>query len=48
MKKKPLSEKQLGKQPLIQSHAQPRVEQGPPPKKTQVIAPQVEEPIKKK
>ena len=48
MKKKPLSEKQLGKRPLIQSHAQPRVEQGPPPKKTQVIAPQVEKHIKKK
>ena len=43
MKKNPLSEKQLGKRPIVQSHAQPRVEQGPPPKKTQVIAPQVEE-----
>ena len=48
MKKKPLSEKQLGKRPLVQSRAQPRVEQRPPPKKTQVNAPQVEEPIKKK
>ena len=48
MKKKPLSEKQLGKQPLVQSRAQPRVEQRPPPKKTRVNAPQVEEPIKKK
>ena len=48
MKKKPLSEKQLGKRPLVQSRAQPRVEQRPPPKKTQVNSPQVEEPIKKK
>ena len=48
MKTKPLSEKQLGKRPIVQSHAQSRVEQGPPPKKTQVIAPQVGEPIKKK
>ena len=48
MKKKPLSEKQLGKQPIVQSHAQPRVKQWSPPKKTQVNAPQVEEPIKKK
>ena len=48
MKKKALSEKQLGKRALVQSHAQPRVEQRPPPKKTQVNAPQVEEPIKKK
>ena len=48
MNKKPLSEKQLGKRPFVQSHPQPRVEQRPPPKKTQVIAPQVEEPIKKK
>ena len=45
---KPLSEKQLGKQPLVQSHAQPRVEQRPPPKKTHAIAPQVEEPTMKK
>ena len=48
MKKKNLSEKQLGKRPLVQSRAQPHVEQRSPPKKTQVIAPQVEEPIKKK
>ena len=48
MKKKALSEKQLGKRPLVQSRAQPRVEQRPPPKKTQVNAPQVEKPIKKK
>ena len=39
MKKKPLSEKQLGKRPLVQSHAQPRVEQRPPPKKTHAITP---------
>ena len=48
MKKKALSEKQLGKRALVQSRAQPRVEQRPPPKKTQANAPQVEEPIKKK
>ena len=48
MKKKYLSEKQLGKRPLVQSRAQPRVEQRSPPKKTQANAPQVEEPIKKK
>ena len=48
MEKKSLSEKQLGKRPLVQSHARPRVEQRPPPKKTQVNASQVEEPIKKK
>ena len=48
MKKKPLSEKELGKRPLVQSHAQPRVEQMPPPKKTQANAPQVEETFKKK
>ena len=48
MEKKPLSEKQLGKRSLVQSHAQPRVEQRPPPKKTQANAPQVEETFKKK
>src|SRR5664279_6619622 len=48
LKKKPLSEKQQGKRPQVQSHAHPRVEQRPPPKKTQRSAPQVEEPIKKK
>ena len=48
MKKKPLSEKQLGKRPLVLPHGPPRVEQRPPPKKTQVNAPQIEEPIKKK
>ena len=48
MKKKPLSEKQLGKRPLAQSHGAPCVEQRPPPKKTQANAPQVEGPIKKK
>ena len=47
-KKKPLSEKQLGKRPLVQSHAQPRFEQRTPPKKTHTIAPQVEEPTMKK
>ena len=48
MKKKPLTEKQLGKRPIVQSLAQPRVEQRQPPKKTKFIAPQVEAPSKKK
>ena len=36
MKKKALSEKQLGKRPLVQSRAQPRVEQRPDRKSTRL------------
>jgi hypothetical protein len=48
LKKKPLSEKQLGKRPQVQSHAQPRVEERPLPKKSQANAPHVEKSTKKK
>ena len=48
LKKKPHSDKQQGKWPQVQSHAQPQVEERPLPKKTQVNAPQVEKSIKKK
>jgi hypothetical protein len=48
LKKKPHSDKQQGKRPQVQSHAQPQVEERPLPKKTQVNAPQVEKSIEKK
>jgi hypothetical protein len=48
LKKKPHSDKQQGKRPQVQSHAQPQVEERPLPKKTQVIASQVEKSSEKK
>src|SRR5664279_5524851 len=47
MKKKPPSEKQLGKRPQVQSQAQLQVEERPLPKKTLANAPQVEKSTKK-
>ena len=49
-KKKPLSEKQQGKQPQDQGQgqAQPQVKDGPLPKKNQDKAPQVKKSIKKR
>lgn len=48
MKKKHHSDKQQGKRPQVQSHAQPQVEEMPLPKKTQVNASQVETSNEKK
>jgi hypothetical protein len=48
LKKKPKSDKQQGKRPQVQSHAQPQVEERPLPKKTQVSASQVEKSSEKK
>jgi hypothetical protein len=42
LKKKPLSEKQQGKHPQVQGHAQPRVDERSLPKKNQANAPLVE------
>ena len=47
LKKKPLSEKQQGKKPQVQSQV-PQVEERPLPKKNQATPPQVEIPTKKK
>ena len=48
MKKKPLSEKQEGKQPQVQGNAQPRVEEKTLPKKIQANAPIMEKSSEKK
>ena len=48
LKKKPLSEKQKGKRPQVQAHAQPQVEERPLPKKNQANAPIVEKSREKK
>ncbi|KAK1632395.1 hypothetical protein QYE76_006710 [Lolium multiflorum] len=48
LKKKPLSEKQVGKQPQVQGNAQPRVEKNPLPKKNQDNAPIVVKESEKK
>ena len=48
MKKKPISDKQQGKQPQVHSHSQPQVEEKPLPKKTQSNASQVEKSSEKK
>ena len=48
LKKKPISDKQQGKRPQVQSHAQPQVEERPLPKKTQANASQVEKSSEKK
>jgi hypothetical protein len=48
LKKKPLSEKQQGKRPQFQGHAQPRVEERSLPKKNQANAPLVEKSSEKK
>ena len=42
LKKKAISDKQQGKRPKVQSHAQPQVEERPLPKKTEVNASCVE------
>ena len=42
LKNNPLSEKQKGKRPQVQSRAQLQVEESPPPNKTQANASQVE------
>jgi hypothetical protein len=48
LKKKALVEKQQGKQPQVQGHAQPQVEEMPLPKKNQANAPIVEKSSEKK
>ena len=48
LKKKAISEKQQGKRPQVQSHAQPQVEEMPLPKNTQANASQVEKSSEKK
>jgi hypothetical protein len=48
LKKKPLSEKQQGKWPQVQGHAQPRVEERSLPKKNQANAPLVDKSSEKK
>jgi hypothetical protein len=45
---KPLSEKQQGKQPQVQGHAQPRVEESSLPMKNQANAPVVDKSNEKK
>jgi hypothetical protein len=48
LKKKALVEKQQGKRPQVQGHAQPRVEERPLPKKNQANAPIAEKSSEKK
>lgn len=48
LKKKAISDKQQGKRPQVQSHAQPQVEERPIPRKTQVNASLVEKSSEKK
>ena len=48
LKKNAIGDKQQGKRPQVQSHAQPQVEERPLPKKTQVNASLVEKSSEKK